>query len=159
MKRIELFERFFKVKPQPVGDYIFDKYISSIIPDAKRVKVIDYPPSNEHQPIYVYLQPHYVSDIEFTLSSNAFSEKDLNTFLKIINTVKELCYEKVKSSKGIEYYFYDGYIRLRLILKQDKLKEIQQSQEYQNWLSSAETQWKKYREDETMKKYAKKYNL
>jgi hypothetical protein len=149
MKRIELFEKFFTVKPQPIGDYIFHKYISNIYGDVKTY-TMDYPPA-----IGI---PKYSVDIEFRINF-PLKETDFKKILEIIDSVKPLCYDKIKKSDGVSFYIYESLLRIRLILKKDKVKEIEQSQEYKDWLISVDTQWKKYREDENLKKHAKKYNL
>lgn len=145
MKYIELFEKVQRTKPK-LSHFIYQKYLSDLINNPK---------FSDEKPDRYKNRKEYNCIIEFNFPTYLVDKESLKNLLSIVERLKD--FEETNLKRVSLLIHSNIYIRIKI--KPAKVKEIEETQEYQDWYKNVDADFAKYKEKFELKKAMKKYNL
>lgn len=146
MKIEKFYEKVQRTKPK-LSQFIYQKYLSDLIQNADFL---------DEKPDRYKNRYEYTCLIEFSNRVYLYDKEQLSHLVSILERLKE--FEEL-GKKRVSFFINQSYIRLHIKLKPAKVKEIEATQEYQDWYKNIESDWINYKEEQELKKATKKYNL
>lgn len=146
MKIEKFYEKVQRTKPK-LSQFIYQKYLSDLIQNADFL---------DEKPDRYKNRYEYTCLIEFSNRVYLYDKEQLNYLLSILDRVKEF---EEPGKKRVSLFISQSYIRLHIKIKPAKVKEIEATQEYQDWYKTIDANWVKWKEETELKKAMKKYNL
>jgi len=153
MKVERISEKLQKTIPK-LGGYIFDKYLSDILPTSVTIYDTDIGKKDIYPVKDLY---KYKVEIMGKLSSSYdLTEDDIKRVIKIFHLFDDIILDK--SNIGVHFGEYSMLI-INLKFNKQEVQNIKDSEEYKKWLKNKFVEYNKYKEDVEFRKNVRKYNL
>lgn len=146
MKIEKFYEKVQRTKPK-LSQFIYQKYLSDLIENASFL---------DEKPDRLKNRYEYKCNIEFSGSVYNQDKESLKYLISVLERLNEF---EEPGKKRVSLFMVESRIIIKIKIKPAKVKEIEATQEYQDWYKTIDANWIKWKEESELKKSMKNYNV